>query len=67
MDRLVLPRPYQGLPKGTYEEGGLVDTQVGSETGGYGRCQQVISYGRKGGVTVLEGGRVLARGTGCCT
>ena len=55
--------------RGCYEErGGLVDTRVGSEAGGYGRCQWVVPYGsERGGVTVLEGGRVLARGTGSCT
>ena len=30
-------------------EGGLVDTQVRSEAGGYRRCQRVVPYGRKNG------------------
>ena len=42
----------------------MVGTQVGSETGGT-EGARVVPYGE--GVMILEGGRVLARGTGFCT
>ena len=32
---------------GDVRGGVVIGTQVGSEAGGYGRCQRVVSYGRK--------------------
>ena len=47
-----------------YEEG-VIDTQVGSETGGMEGANGLSPMGK--GMMVLEGGRVLARGTRICT
>ena len=64
MDRPVLPRPYVGDHRGRTKEG-VVDTQVRSKTGVRKVPTGCPLWGK--GVTVLEGGRVLARGTGSCT
>ena len=43
----------------------MIGTQVRSETGGMEGANGLSPMEK--GVTVLEGGRVLARGTGFCT
>ena len=48
-----------------YEEE-VIGTQVKSENGGTEGANELSPMG-KGGVMVLEGGRVLARGTWFCT
>ena len=44
---------------------GVIGTQVRSETGGTEGANGLSPMGKD--VMVLEGGRVLARGTGFCT
>ena len=64
MDWPVLPQPYQGSPIGDIQrEGGLVDTWVGSEAVGVWKVPTGCSLWEGKGMTVLEGGRILARGT----
>ena len=50
---------------GDIQKGGVVNTQVGSKTGGMEGANGLSPMGK--GRDSSRGGRVLARGTECCT
>ena len=56
-----------GGPIGDIQGGMVIDTQVGSGSGGVQKVPTGCPLWEEKGMMVLEGGRVLARGTKFCT